>query len=118
MHRHVVVGDRFIRGSERITVSKIEGACIHVQVMTGTAPGSPVWTSVYALPLDDTWVKVGSGPAEKCPTCLQEDLEPGEMLCWTCAGKYAEGFAGAPGIGTAARVAVLRIQAEEERSGD
>jgi hypothetical protein len=111
MHTRVVVGDRFTRGVERITVSKVDVAIIEVQVMTGSGSDAPVWSSRYALPLDDSWVKVGSGPelVEKCPTCLQEDLEPGEMLCWTCSGKYAEAFAGESDVKDAVQVAALNL---------
>jgi hypothetical protein len=110
-HYDVRVGDRYIRGDERMTVSRIDGAVIEGTVMTGVGPSGAVWTMTYALPLDAKWTRVGRGP-EIVKTCINHPLrerEVGTMLCPECVDQHAASWSGlSPGHAEALYASLLK----------
>src|SRR3954469_3375525 len=80
----VRVGDRYLHGTGRVTVTAVDGDHISVSVIDGeTGKG---WTDRLPLPLLSGWVKVGSGPrtAVMCLACDKAEAEPGMLLCFEC----------------------------------
>lgn len=85
----VRVGDRYVRGEDKITITDIDGADVEVSILTGGS--KTVWTAHNTLPLPTTWEKVGSAPEPtvRCAVCVTAEAEPGLLLCFECINTQA-----------------------------
>ena len=110
-YRDVRVGDRYIRGDERMTVTGVNGAVIEGTVLTGgVGPRGGSWALTYALPLSG-WTRVGRGP-EVVEMCINHPLRERELAtlyCPECVDQKAASWAGlTPGHAEAMYAALLK----------
>jgi hypothetical protein len=106
----VRVGDRYIRGIEKMTVTKIDLALVIGTVMTGVGASATMWEMTYALPLTG-WTRVGRGPevVEMCVNHPLREREVGTMYCPECVDQQAANWASlTPGHAEALYTALLK----------
>ncbi len=90
----VRVGDRYVDGDRRITITQIEdGRACYSVLRTDTAA---VWSAWASIPVPAGWVKVGSA-SPRPRMCMNHPLleaEPGLFYCPDCVDQMAAGWAG------------------------
>jgi hypothetical protein len=117
MSDEVRVGDRYIDGEDKITITAVDADRIMYSVMH--VGSTEVWTSDSPLPLPLTWTKAGSGP-KVVLVCINHPLrerEPGTLYCPECVDQYAADWAVlAPAEAAVVRRTLLE-QADREKDG-
>jgi hypothetical protein len=112
----VRVGDRYIRGIEKMTVTKVDRAVIECSMMTGSGASATGWKMTFALPLNDSWTRVGRGPeiVEMCINHPLREREMGTMYCPECIDQHAASWAGlTPGHAEALYARLLKEHEHE-----
>jgi hypothetical protein len=93
----VRVGNRYIDGDRRITITEIEDGRACYSVLRSDT--GAIWSAWASIPVPDSWVKVGTGPLvlDPVPMCIHHPLreaEAGTLFCPECVDQLATGWAG------------------------
>jgi hypothetical protein len=119
MSEEMRVGDRYVRGEDKITITAVDGTTADYTVL---AENGTSWSSRCSVPPPKDWRKAGSGPPEPTPLCMYcevEEVEPGMLFCLECADIVVAQWAGLPFGEIADRVAALKVaRAIDERDDE
>jgi hypothetical protein len=122
MTDEVRIGDRYIHGDSKITITGMEigkygvmNARYSVLHDNGTT-----WESRCSLPVPKRWTKAGSGPkvVVLCLLCETAEPEPGMDFCLGCADKLTEQWAGLSAEEIQERVVALHLAREIDERDD
>jgi hypothetical protein len=122
MSDEVRVGDRYVHGDSKITITGIEVGKYKVRYARYSVlhDNGTTWESRCEIPVPEAWTKAGTGPKVKvlCLLCDTEDVEPGMDFCLGCADKLAEQWAGLSAAEIQDRVAALHLAREIDERDD
>lgn len=115
MAREVRVGDRYVNGGDKITITRVDGSEVTYAVLQEGESSS--WTIRTATPLPPAWRFVASAPPAPllCPLCQDEEPEPGLLFCFSCATTHAVQCAGMTAEQVKDAVPLLQQRRDETR---
>jgi hypothetical protein len=122
MSHEVRVGDRYVHGDSKITITGVEVAKYGDRYARYSVlhDNGTTWAGRCEIPVPERWVKAGSGPkvVVLCLLCETEDTEPGMDFCLDCADKLTEQWAGLDAEEIKDRVVALHLAREIDERDD